>query len=310
MSGYIVAVGGACIDEYYNAPGWIDEGDKCLVKYEGGLLGGFIANAACVMAGYAEKVYLLAWMNKNDNTANILNLLREKNVDIGGVETREGLDDAKCIIIRTPAERSIFVMERERIWTKFSQMQRDIMDGADYIYSSLDSFGAYDDAVDIADSLINRGVKFAFDVEPTTFESGYEPLFERASILFFNESGFKKFCDCRCLDADSAVKGLIDAGVEYVAITRGERGCECFDAENRVAIPGVKVQVVDTTGAGDTFNSSFLHCIHKGRDLPYAARFANIAAANAVTKMGATGGICSDAEVAELMKAADANQME
>lgn len=51
--------------------------------------------------------------------------------------------------------------------------------------------------------------------------------------------------------------------------------------------PGIEVNVVDTTAAGDAFVGSFVTGIVSGMPLRQVVRFANIASALAVTKMGA-----------------------
>lgn len=52
---------------------------------------------------------------------------------------------------------------------------------------------------------------------------------------------------------------LRDAGPSIVVLTRGSDGaCALFGADETVEVPIEKVQVADTVGAGDTFNSGFL----------------------------------------------------
>ncbi len=103
-------------------------------------------------------------------------------------------------------------------------------------------------------------------------------------------------------DGRCCVGELLQAGVEIVVTTLGADGCDCRTLAERVHVPGVKVPVVDTTGAGDTFNSSFVHCVLSGKGLGYAARFANAAAAHAVTRFGPKGGVTSIKTVEGLMK--------
>lgn len=40
-------------------------------------------------------------------------------------------------------------------------------------------------------------------------------------------------------------------------ITEGKEGARFFDGEKEWLVPGISVPVVDTTGAGDTFNAAF-----------------------------------------------------
>ncbi|MEW2609525.1 carbohydrate kinase [Streptomyces sp. NPDC047880] len=49
------------------------------------------------------------------------------------------------------------------------------------------------------------------------------------------------------------------AGPDAVVITRGGDGLIAFTADGEYAVPGERVEVVDTIGAGDTVNAALLH---------------------------------------------------
>ncbi|MFT9848233.1 ribokinase [Aneurinibacillus sp. REN35] len=61
--------------------------------------------------------------------------------------------------------------------------------------------------------------------------------------------------------------------------------------------PGFSVAVVDTTGAGDTFNAALAVMIGQGRSMEEAVRYAVAASALSVTRFGAQGGMPSHAQV-------------
>lgn len=60
------------------------------------------------------------------------------------------------------------------------------------------------------------------------------------------------------LGAQAAASQWLQAGVHWVVVTRGERGALGFAAEGRQASAPVGVKVVDTVGAGDTFQAALL----------------------------------------------------
>jgi ribokinase len=70
----------------------------------------------------------------------------------------------------------------------------------------------------------------------------------------------------------------------------GSEGVKYFDEEIKT-IPAFKIDVVDTTGAGDTFCGSLATALVNGKMLPDAISFANKAAALATTKLGAQSGM-------------------
>jgi 2-dehydro-3-deoxygluconokinase len=80
-------------------------------------------------------------------------------------------------------------------------------------------------------------------------------------------------------EPDAIVDAYLDLGAGVVALTLGPDGTLVATPEERQHVPGRKVEAVDATGAGDTFDGAFLARLSKG-DTPFeAARYANAAAA-------------------------------
>lgn len=86
-------------------------------------------------------------------------------------------------------------------------------------------------------------------------------------------------------------------GISDVMITLGSQGAYCSNARQQQLIPGFRVEAVDTTAAGDTFNGALLAAELAGADFNAAVRFAHGAAALSVTKFGAQSSIPSKVEV-------------
>lgn len=86
-----------------------------------------------------------------------------------------------------------------------------------------------------------------------------------------------------------------------LVLTRGAEGA-CYrdhDDAEPVHQTGFKVDVVDSTGAGDTFNAALAVFLHEG--LPDAVRKACAAAALSVTRLGAQSGMPKLAEIEALL---------
>ena len=76
-------------------------------------------------------------------------------------------------------------------------------------------------------------------------------------------------------------------GIETVLITLGSKGVYYSEKGKGEIIPGFRVDAVDTTAAGDTFNGAFVTALLEGKSAKDAIRFAHAAAAISVTRMGA-----------------------
>ncbi len=105
-----------------------------------------------------------------------------------------------------------------------------------------------------------------------------------------------------------AAKALVAAGVPLVAVTLGGDGAYVCTKEGGATVPGFKSQVVDTTGAGDSFWGGFLYQLRKSGKAPAEvtleeaktfARFANAVASLCVQKRGGIPAMPSLEEVTE-----------
>jgi ribokinase len=101
-------------------------------------------------------------------------------------------------------------------------------------------------------------------------------------------------------DALVAARRLREFGCRRCVVTLGSQGCLVVDESgHETPVEGCRVEAVDATAAGDAFNGALAVALAEGRPLVEAARWANRAAAIAVTRPGAQPSLPSRAEVAE-----------
>jgi ribokinase len=81
---------------------------------------------------------------------------------------------------------------------------------------------------------------------------------------------------------------LITRGAKAAVLKLGARGSLVLAADQQIAkIPPYKVEIVDTTAAGDAFTGTLAVGVGRGLPLTQAARIANAAGALACTRFGA-----------------------
>ncbi len=102
-------------------------------------------------------------------------------------------------------------------------------------------------------------------------------------------------------DPAEALEELARRAGAPVIVTQGAAGALLADGEARARFEGHPMRVVvDTTGAGDTFNGVLAAWLADGSELPDAIRAANAAAALSVGAAGARGGMPSRPEIESL----------
>jgi ribokinase len=103
-------------------------------------------------------------------------------------------------------------------------------------------------------------------------------------------------------DAKLAGAWFLEKGVRTAIITLGERGSVLVTQEKTLHIPGLVVEAIDTTGAGDIFSGAFLSAYSKDGDLENAILFANAAAALSTRRLGVIESIPAQEDVVQLLQ--------
>ncbi|KAL4357807.1 hypothetical protein AHAS_Ahas09G0223600 [Arachis hypogaea] len=109
-------------------------------------------------------------------------------------------------------------------------------------------------------------------------------------------------------DDDVVLKKLFHPDLKLLIVTQGSEGCRYYTKKFKGRVAGVKVNPIDTTGAGDAFVSGILYNIasdqsilQEEEQLRKALRFANICGAITVTKRGAIPALPNKEAVAQFI---------
>ena len=92
-------------------------------------------------------------------------------------------------------------------------------------------------------------------------------------------------------DAERVAKEISVMGVQNIIVTLGSKGCLVREGDTSYCVDAFKVEPVDTTAAGDTFNGALCVGLAEGMNLRQAAVMASKASSVAVTRMGAQSSI-------------------
>lgn len=288
---YVIAIGAAAVDEYYSAEHWPQEGSKELVKYQTDMIGGMIPNAACVFAGYGVETYILDTLKAGSaKTDLMLEDFKAHGLKTDLIRYDENIPDARTVIVRTPREKTILVVDPEKPEIEITGEEMEVFNRAACVYTSPMEFKRIRNWEKAAAEWKKHHVKIVFDIEASTVEGCSRELIYKGDILFFNEFGFEKIKGERTVK--EALSEMFDSGVEIVTVTMGEKGSYTATRNETCRVNALKdQQIVDTTGAGDTFNSSFVTYLLLGKSLKETAEFANAAGGYSITRLGPKGGV-------------------
>jgi len=125
-------------------------------------------------------------------------------------------------------------------------------------------------------------------------------IYKKIDILIPNEVEACTLTNIEINDKKSAIKAaniLLELGVKNVILTLGKNGSMFVSKDKVIYKPSIKVNVIDTTAAGDAFIGGFAHSFIKGEKIDDALEFATFSAALAVTKKGAQSSFHTEGEV-------------
>lgn len=132
-----------------------------------------------------------------------------------------------------------------------------------------------------------QGALVAIDLESAVAPdpSAMSARVARADIVFFNHTGF--IAGTNREPSFEAMRALLALGPQLVVVTLGSAGAMAVSAREQAAQAAFPAKVVDTTGAGDSFNAAFLSEWLQGRTLRESLRFGCAAASCTIAVAGA-----------------------
>lgn len=141
-----------------------------------------------------------------------------------------------------------------------------------------------------------KGLTVVFNPAPMSEAVKRYPL-ENVDLFIVNET------EGEALTGEKAPEMILDAMLKRypesaTVLTLGKEGVIYADASGRIHVDALKVEAVDTTGAGDTFTGYFLAGLMRGRTVEESLQTAVKASALCVTRRGAADAIPTLKEVA------------
>ena len=144
------------------------------------------------------------------------------------------------------------------------------------------------DLPQLFDELKQAGMTLSLDTndDPSdAWEGPLQDLLDKIDVLLPNEDEIKRIA--RRATVEEALD-VLSARVPVIAVKCGVRGAVVQQGKRRDWVAPIRVEPVDTIGAGDSFNAGFLSSYLKGEGPVRAAAMGNIAGAFSTLKAGGT----------------------
>lgn len=302
----IVVIGSSNTDMVVKAPRLPAAGETVLGGEFMMNAGGKGANQAVAAARYGGRVSFVARVGDDMFGRQTLEAMREDGIDTSYVAVdREHASGVALISVNAEGENSIVVASGANMALGREDIDRAAGEicAADVVLMQLEvpvSTVAY--AAEVAAA---AGVPVILNPAPAPTEPLGAELLSRLKAITPNRSEAARISGIEVTDIGSArraAEAIHAMGVRNVIITLGGEGSLVYDGVHFEHVEAVRVEAVDTTAAGDTFNGVLACCMAEGRTLAEAARMAGVAAAISVTRMGAQSAAPTRAEVEAFIK--------
>ncbi|MBU6328554.1 MAG: adenosine kinase [Acidobacteria bacterium] len=258
--------------------------------------GGSAANTAVGVASFGRRAAFIGKVADDDLGAVFAHDIRAAGVAyatdaVTGAAAAAGT--ARCLILVTPdAQRTMNTHLGVAASLQASDVDADLIASASvlyiegYLWDDPGAIGVIRTAIDTARA---AGTRVAFSLSDGFCVDRHRQEFLRlvaadVDILFANEV---EICSLYETSEFASAAAQVSDHVAIACLTRSEQGSVVVAGGERIVVPAVPAELVDTTGAGDLYAAGFLSGWSSGLSIEDAARMGSLAAGEVISHLGA-----------------------
>lgn len=290
----IVVVGSLNMDLVMAVDRMPKEGETIKGNSTNYFIGGKGSNQAVAATRLGNKVSMVGAVGNDTFGEKIKKHLHEEGVNVSTIKTDKETFTGLASIFKTKSDNSIVVIPGANDFCdkRLVDENEELIKNADILITQ------FEVPVETVRYALEMAKKYNVTtiLNPAPAIEVEKDILKNADIITPNETEFEIITGKVYKDSEEFEKTMIKWQEENntrLIVTRGKLGAS-FVEDNKVkTIKSIEVDVVDTTGAGDTFNGALGHALANGYDFEYSVKFAGIAASLSVTKFGAQTGMPS-----------------
>ncbi len=286
MAKRLISVGHAALDRIYRINAFPPEPTKVRALESIEIGGGMAANAAVAIARLGAKAELWSRIGDDNAGAIVRAGLKAEKVDISALQE---YDDARtstsAIIVDGRGERMIVGMRDTSIPSSTAPLPMERIKNADAVLADLRWLEATRTVFTRARA---EGVPTILDADLGAREA-LPDILRVTDYAVFSAPALREFA--HGTTDEQRLADILTRGPRHAGVTLGADGYAWAEMGRSGRCPGFKVDVVDTTGAGDAFHGAFALAIAEGMTIEEAARLACAVGAMKCTRLGCRAGL-------------------
>jgi ribokinase len=260
--------------------------------------GGKGANQAVAASRQGAYVAMVGRVGKDNFAPLLIENLNSNNVNTSHISQGEAASGTAIIIVDSNGQNSIVISPGAN-----GEVNKQDVDSAPDAKILLLQFEIPMDTVLHAAQRF-KSKEATVILNPAPARRIPDELLASVDILVPNESELSLLTDMPVTDrksAELAAQELLKYGIETVIVTLGSKGALVVSNTQVTHVDAFKVDVVDTTAAGDAFIGGFASAMLNGKSLEDSVRYGCACGALAATKLGAQPSLPTKKEVENFM---------
>ncbi len=261
--------------------------------------GGKGANQAVAAARLGADISFVASVGDDPFGVNIRESFKLDGMDISGVKIQPDCPTGIAMIqVTDSGENAICISSEANARLTAESLDSDLtrIQQAEYFLTQLET--PLEGVIRGAQAA--KAASTQVILNPAPARSLPDELLSCVDMITPNETEAEVLTGVAVTDESSAARAaavLHEKGITTVLITLGAKGVWLSENGQGTLIPGFRVDAIDTTAAGDTFNGALVTGLLEGLSMQHAIRFAHASAAISVTRFGAQTSIPARQEV-------------
>lgn len=278
----IVVIGDLLYDHFIWAEHLPRLGETVTGYKTGFYAGGKGGNQAVQIARLGAEVHMIGKVGKDERGRFLIESLQKEGVHTEFVFEDPTVDTGTdCVSIDRKGDNAIIVapLANEKITVEEVQQAKELIESCNVLLSQLQ----------INEEAITEAFRIAKEahvpivLNPAPARDIPEKYWQMADFITPNETEAEFYTGCYQENMQleewkaKVAEAFAKRGVQNLIVTLGEHGAMHCQSGVRTEVPAFKVNAVDTTAAGDSFNAAFCVSLAGGNEIKDAIRYGNAA---------------------------------
>jgi len=294
-----LAVGlGLCALDYISIvekfPGPDEKHDALKFSRQGG---GPVPTALCTISHFGEKAAFIGKCGKDPEGGKIRNELKHFGVDTSGMvlDIDSRTPRAFIWVDSKNGARTVVLDRTEIADLALDELSEDLLKSCRFLH-----IDGRENKASLAAARIAKASGAEIVLDAGSPRENIHELMPLVDYMIVSKDFAEQYTTEH--DPGKAAMKLLGLGFKAVVITLGDNGAICAAENKFFHRDAFKVNVVDTTGAGDVFHGAFIYGLGKEWDLEEIVEFSCAAAAIKCSRIGGRQGIPTVDEVVQFLE--------